>query len=70
MKTRALALIAAAVAAAQSPAQPGRFFNDYAGLVSRDVADELNERLADAERRTSNHARVAIYPRLPEGVGL
>ena len=65
-----LCACAAAVAAAQTPAKPDRFFNDYAGLVSRDAADELNERLAVAERRTSNQILVAVYPRLPEGVAL
>jgi uncharacterized protein len=65
-----LCACAAVLAAAQTPAKPGHFFNDYAGLVSPDVAYELNERLADAERRTSNQILVAIYPRLPEGVVL
>lgn len=54
-------------ASAQTPAKPHYFFNDHVGLVSRDVLYELNERLAGAERRTSNQVLVVIYPRLPDG---
>jgi uncharacterized protein len=57
----------AAAAAAQIPAKPRYFFNDYVGIVSRDVVYELNERLAQAERQTSNQILVVIYPRLPNG---
>jgi uncharacterized membrane protein YgcG len=57
----------AAAAAAQSPAKPRYFFNDHVGLVSHDVVYELNERLAQAERQTSNQILVVIYPRLPDG---
>src|SRR5436853_480094 len=57
----------AAAAAAQTPAKPRYFFNDYVGIVSHDAIYEFNERLAQAERQTSNQILVVIYPRLPGG---
>lgn len=44
------------------PARPARYFNDYAGVVGRNVASELNRELADYERSSSNQLLVAIYP--------
>ncbi|MDB6004267.1 MAG: hypothetical protein JWR15_1254 [Prosthecobacter sp.] len=63
--TVVLALICtAAHAAEQLPEKPGRFFNDATGVVDRNVADQLNERLADYERESSNQLLVAFYPRM------
>jgi uncharacterized protein len=47
------------------PPRPTRYFNDAAGVVSPTVADQLNRRLEQFERDTSNQIVVAIYPRLP-----
>ena len=43
------------------PSKPDRFFNDYAGVVDRSTALQLNEQLAQFERETSNQILVAIY---------
>lgn len=62
------AVLALTFAAAQGveplPQKPRRFFNDYTGVVNRDVADRLNERLAKYERESSNQLLVAIYSRM------
>jgi uncharacterized protein len=55
---------AAAQAAEQLPEKPGRFFNDYTGVVDRDVADHLSERLAKYERESSNQLLVVFYSRM------
>jgi uncharacterized protein len=44
------------------PPAPPRFFNDYAGVVSRPVAEQLNAQLEQFERQSSNQVLVAIYP--------
>lgn len=44
------------------PPAPPRYFNDFAGVVSAAAQSELNERLAQFERETSNQIVVAIYP--------
>ncbi len=46
------------------PAAPRDHFNDYAGVVSRSVARQLNERLAGFERSNSGQVVVAIFPRM------
>ncbi|HZL45895.1 MAG TPA: TPM domain-containing protein, partial [Opitutaceae bacterium] len=46
------------------PPKPTRYFNDAAGIVSPAVAAQLNQRLEQFERDTSNQILVAIYPRL------
>lgn len=46
------------------PPAPPRYFNDYAGIVRRATADQLNARLEQFERETSNQLLVAIYPRM------
>jgi uncharacterized protein len=63
----AAALLAAGVsapAAERIPPAPPRYFNDYAGVVSRPVADRLNARLEQFERESTNQLLVAIYPRM------
>jgi uncharacterized protein len=46
------------------PPKPDRYFNDYAHVVDDSIALELNERLAQFERETSNQFLVAIYPHM------
>jgi uncharacterized protein len=47
------------------PPRPTRYFNDAAGVVAPAVADQLNQRLEQFERDTSNQILVAIYPHFP-----
>jgi uncharacterized protein len=54
----------AARGAEKLPASPPRYFNDDAGVVSPKVADDLNAKLEQFERQTSNQIVVAIYPRM------
>lgn len=64
---RALFLVVLATlgrAAEVIPAAPRNHFNDYALVVRRETADQLNAELAQFERDTSNQILVAIYPRL------
>jgi uncharacterized protein len=51
--------------AADLPAKPPRYFNDYASLIDSRTAQQLNQRLEDFERQTSNQILVVIYPSLP-----
>ena len=58
MRTRLLviALYGGALCTLRSetlPSRPDRYFNDYAGVVDRSAALELNEELAQFERETS-----------------
>src|SRR6476661_3290376 len=56
--------------AAEVPAKPTRYFNDYASLIDPGTAQQLNQRLADFERQTSNQILVVIYPSLPADAAL
>lgn len=56
--------VTAALAAEQLPEKPARFFNDYTGVVDRDMGDSLNERLAKYERESSNQLMVVFYSRM------
>jgi len=61
----ALLLAGGALAAAERiPPAPPHHFNDYAGVVSRPVADRLNAELDQFERTSSNQLLVAIYPKM------
>jgi uncharacterized protein len=61
----AVLLAGGALAAAERiPPAPARYFNDYAGVVSRPVADRLNAQLEQFERASSNQLLVAIYPKM------
>jgi len=55
---------AAGHAAETLPPKPALYFNDYAGLVSPQQADTLNQRLEQFERESSNQLVVAIFPRM------
>jgi len=46
------------------PPKPTAYFNDYAGVVSKDAARRFNEELAQFERETSDQVVVAIYPKM------
>jgi uncharacterized protein len=46
------------------PPKPAGYFNDYAGVVSKDAALRFNEQLAQFERETSNQVVVAIFPKM------
>lgn len=51
--------------AAEIPPKPTRYFNDYASLIDSGTAQQLNQRLEDFERQTSNQILVVIYQSLP-----
>src|SRR6202790_5111431 len=61
----AFALFLAQARAADVPPKPPHYFNDYASLVDSATAQQLNQRLEDFERQTSNQILVVIYPSLP-----
>ena len=44
------------------PPKPARYFNDYAGVVSKSVADRLNQKLVEYEQQTTNQVVVAVFP--------
>ncbi len=46
------------------PPKPDRYFNDYAGVVSKQAADRFNEQLAQFERETSDQVVVAVFPKM------
>jgi uncharacterized protein len=46
------------------PPKPDRYFNDYAGVVSKDAASRFNEQLAQFERGTSDQVVVAVFPKM------
>ena len=53
-----------AFAAEVIPPKPTAYFNDYAGVVSKDAASRFNEELAQFERETSDQVLVAIFPKM------
>ncbi len=53
-----------ASAAEVIPPAPRDHFNDYAGVVRRETARQLDAELTQFERDTSNQLLVAIYPRM------
>src|SRR5438876_2858275 len=61
----AFALLATSSHAAEViPPKPDRYFNDYAGVVSREAANRFNEQLAQFERETSDQVVVAVFPKM------
>ncbi len=46
------------------PPKPAGYFNDYAGVVSKDAARRFNEQLAQFERETSNQVVVAVFRKM------
>src|SRR6266516_505755 len=62
----AFALLATSSHAAEViPPKPDRYFNDYAGVVSKEAAQRFNEQLAQFERETSDQVVVAIWQTMP-----
>jgi uncharacterized protein len=61
-----LALLIALVASAAEviPPAPPRYFNDYAGVVSAQTAERLNQTLEKFERDSSSQILVAVYPKI------
>ncbi|HEV2803487.1 MAG TPA: TPM domain-containing protein [Chthoniobacterales bacterium] len=54
----------AAFGAEVLPPKPPGYFNDYAGVVPKDKALALNEKLAQFERDTSDQVVVAVYRKM------
>jgi uncharacterized protein len=46
------------------PPKPDRYFNDYAGVVSKEAAYRFNQELAQLERETSDQVIVAVFPKM------
>ena len=59
-----IVLAVSAQAAEVIPQKPDRYFNDYAGVVSKEAALRFNEQLAQFERETSNQVVVAVFPKM------
>src|SRR6185437_11668938 len=52
------------LAAEVIPPAPAQYFNDYAHVVSPDIAAGLNQKLENFERESSDQILVAIYPKM------
>src|SRR6184192_1521302 len=46
------------------PPKPDRYFDDYAGVVSKSAAQRFNEELARFERETSDQVVIAVFPKM------
>ena len=66
MMLAALFLFAAldARAAEVIPPKPSGYFNEYAGVVSKEAALRFNEQLAQFERETSNQILVVVFRKM------
>jgi uncharacterized protein len=64
MAALAFVFVISAHAAEVIPSKPDRYFNDYAGVVSKDAALRFNEQLAQFERETSDQVVVAVFPKM------
>ena len=53
-----------ALAAEVIPPKPAGYFNDYAGVVPKNVALQLNEKLAQFERETSVQIVTAVFRKM------
>jgi uncharacterized protein len=53
-----------AQAAEVIPSKPTRYFNDYAGVITPSVANDLDRKLENFERTDSSQILVAIYPKM------
>jgi uncharacterized protein len=58
----ALLVVWSCAAAEVLPPKPANYFNDYAGVVSPAVAQQLNRTLEDFEKATSSQVVVAVFP--------
>jgi uncharacterized protein len=59
-----LLTLAAARSAETIPPKPAGYFNDYAGVVPKNVALQLNEKLAQFERETSVQIVIAVFRKM------
>src|SRR5713101_4473622 len=59
-----IAVVSVSQAAEVIPPKPDRYFNDYAGVVSKEAASRFNEQLAQFERETSDQVVVAVFPKM------
>jgi uncharacterized protein len=57
-------LIIESQAAEVIPPKPDRYFNDYAGVVSKEAAFRFNQELAQFEGETSDQVVVAVFPKM------
>jgi uncharacterized protein len=57
-------LISHSFAAEVIPPKPDGYFNDYAGVVSKEAAYRFNEQLAQFERETSDQVVAAVFPKM------
>ena len=68
MKQLALCIAASVAINAQAaeviPPKPAGYFNDYAGVVSKEAAHRFNEQLAQFERETSNQIVVTVFSKM------
>ena len=46
------------------PTKPERYFNDYAGIISKEAGMRFNEQLAQFERETSDQVVVAVFSKM------
>ena len=46
------------------PPKPAGYFNDYAGVISKEAASRFNEQLAQFERETSDQVLVSVFPKM------
>ena len=46
------------------PPPPAKYFSDYANLIPRETARQLNQSLVDFEKATSSQILVAIFPKM------
>jgi uncharacterized protein len=46
------------------PPKPDHYFNDYAGVVSKEAAERFNAQLEQFERETSDQVVVAVFPKM------
>lgn len=70
LSTLCLLLALRATAPAQIPERPQSWVSDYAGLLTPEQRQQLDQRLRDLEQRTSTQIFVAIFPALPENTYL
>ena len=47
------------------PPPPEHYFNDYAGVVPKDVAERLDAKLRDFDEQSSSQIVVTVFPELP-----
>jgi len=52
------------------PPAPGQFFVDYSKVIPAQVANQLNNKLTQFERDTSNQILVTVFSNLPTGASL